>query len=179
MWRRRAEFESSLASGASGATPGPPSYNAPVNWFLLLKWVHVLLAITAVGSNITYAVWGVLARRQPEHLSFTLRGIKFLDDRVANPAYVGLLVTGLIMAGIHYSFTTKFVEIGIVLWIVLAGLATGQFSRAVSAQIRAVDEEGHESELYRRADRRATAVGIPLAIIAALIVADMVVKPSF
>jgi membrane protein implicated in regulation of membrane protease activity len=32
---------------------------------------------------------------EPQHLSFALRGIKFLDNRVANPAYGLLLITGL------------------------------------------------------------------------------------
>ncbi len=34
-----------------------------VSWFLLLKFVHVMLAITAVGANITYAIWGARAKR--------------------------------------------------------------------------------------------------------------------
>jgi hypothetical protein len=156
------------------------AYNAvAVNWFLLLKYIHVLLAITAVGANITYAVWGARAGREPEHLGFALRGIKFLDDRVANPCYGGLLVTGLIMAGTHYSFTTRFVEIGIGLFILLVVVAVAFYSPALKGQIETLDAGGAASEGYRKADARATAVGIPLAIIALLIVFDMVVKPSF
>lgn len=150
-----------------------------MNWFLLLKYIHVLLAITAVGANITYAVWGARAGREPEHLGFALRGIKFLDDRIANPCYGGLLLTGLIMAAMHYSFTTRFVEIAIVLWILLVILAVTAYSPALRGQIKALDEGGTESELYKKADTRATAVGVPLAIIALLIVFDMVVKPNF
>lgn len=149
-----------------------------MNWFLVLKYIHVMLAITAVGSNVTYAIWGALARRTPEHLGFALRGIKFLDDRVANPCYGLLLVTGLIMAGIHYSFTTRFVEFGIVLWILLAGLAFSLYSPTLRKQIDALDAGGAGSELYKKLDSRATAVGIPLAVIALLIVLDMVVKPG-
>ena len=61
----------------------------------LLKFVHVLLAITAVGSNITYVAWNARGAMEPQHLSFALRGITFLDQRVANPAYGLLLITGL------------------------------------------------------------------------------------
>jgi uncharacterized membrane protein len=147
--------------------------------FLVLKYIHVMLAVTAVGTNITYAVWGARARQTPEHLGFALRGIKFLDDRVANPCYILLLLTGVAMAAIHYSFTTRFIEIGIVLWVVLAGLAAGQYSPTLRKQIDALDAGGTESELFKQLDRRATAIGIPLAIIALLIVLDMVVKPSF
>jgi uncharacterized membrane protein len=43
--------------------------------FLLLKWLHVLFAIVAVGSNVTYGIWLGRAARNPDALPFTLRGI--------------------------------------------------------------------------------------------------------
>src|SRR3989304_370722 len=64
--------------------------------YLLLKWLHVLAAIVAVGSNVTYGIWIARASRSPEALPFTLRGIKLIDDRVANPAYGLLLATALL-----------------------------------------------------------------------------------
>ena len=65
-----------------------------MTWYTLLKFVHVLLAITAVGSNITYAIWNARAAAEPTHAAFALRGVAFIDRRVANPAYGLLLVTG-------------------------------------------------------------------------------------
>ncbi len=47
---------------------------------------HVLLGITVVGANVTYGVWFSCAARDPRHLPFALRGVKMLDDRLANPA---------------------------------------------------------------------------------------------
>jgi hypothetical protein len=44
--------------------------------YLLLKWLHVLAAIVAVGANVTYGIWIAGPSRHPEALSFTLRGIK-------------------------------------------------------------------------------------------------------
>src|SRR2546428_3898523 len=67
----------------------------PMTWYLLLKYIHVLLGITAVGTNITYAVWDTRGAREKEHLCFAPRGVSFLDPRVANPAYGLLLLTGL------------------------------------------------------------------------------------
>ncbi len=40
--------------------------------YLIIKWLHVLLAIVAVGTNITYGVWLARAERSPEVLPFTL-----------------------------------------------------------------------------------------------------------
>ena len=49
----------------------------------LLKLLHILLAITAVGSNLSYGIWQGLAGNDPQRNSFVLRGIKFVDDHVA------------------------------------------------------------------------------------------------
>lgn len=104
--------------------------------FLLLKWVHVMSAIVAVGSNVTYGVWGVRAKGEPEHLGFALRGLKFLDDRVANPAYGLLLVTGLIMAFTSYSITTRWILGGLVIFIVMAVLGRAVYTPTLVRQIK-------------------------------------------
>src|SRR5438105_6991868 len=57
-------------------------YNAAVNWMLLLKSLHVLSAVVAIGSNVTYAVWSSRGSRDEAHLGFALRGVKFIDDRI-------------------------------------------------------------------------------------------------
>ena len=70
-------------------------YSEAMTAYDLLRFVHVLFAVTAVGANITYSVWLAHAAREPEHLDYTLRGIAALDSRVANPSYIMLLVTGV------------------------------------------------------------------------------------
>ena len=152
-----------------------------MNWFLTFKYLHILFAITAVGSNLTYAVWGARAKADREHLGFALRGIKFLDDRVANPAYGGLLLTGLLMtfAG-HISLTTtRFVQLGIVGFIAVAAIAAGLYSPTLKKQIQTLDESGWDSPAYQSLDQRSTIVGIVLAVAVVLIVLDMVFKPTF
>lgn len=64
--------------------------------YLTIKWLHILLAIAAIGANLTYSVWiARAARSSPETLSFTLKGVKILESWVAHPAYTLLLVTGV------------------------------------------------------------------------------------
>src|SRR5579864_5251954 len=88
--------------------------------YLILKWVHVLLAITAVGANVTYGIWIARASRDPQHLPFTLRGVKILDDRIANPAYGLLLVTGLALAYVGgLSLTTRWILVALILYVAL------------------------------------------------------------
>lgn len=86
--------------------------------FALLKFVHVLLAIVAVGANLTYGLWLSRAAREPQFLPFVLRGVKFLDDRVANPSYVLLLLTGGAMAAIgKVPFSRPWLAASLVLYL--------------------------------------------------------------
>ena len=147
--------------------------------YLILKWVHVLMAITALGANITYGVWLSRAAREPEHLAFTLRGVKVLDDRVANPAYGLLLVTGLATAGIgHIPLTTPWLLTGLILYILLVLVAVAAYTPTLRRQIAALDAGGPQSPEYRRVEARGRQLGIALAVLAVLIVFLMVTKPS-
>jgi hypothetical protein len=100
---------------------------------------------------------------------------------VANPAYGGLLVTGLAMTFVgHLSLTTtRFVQIGLIGFIAVAIIAAAIYSPALSKQIKTLDESGWDSPAYQSLDRRTSIVGIVLAVAVVLIVLDMVFKPSF
>ena len=92
--------------------------------FVVVKYIHILAAIVAVGLNISYAVWIVRARRDPAQMAFALKGVKFLDDRIANPAYGVLLITGLLMVYlVPYPITTLWIAVALVLYAALIVLA--------------------------------------------------------
>jgi uncharacterized membrane protein len=149
-----------------------------MSWFLLLKFIHVLSAIIAFGANATYGVWNLRAERDEAHLGFALRGIKFIDDRIANPAYGVLLLTGLIMVFMRYSFTTLWVLLGIGGYVIVAAVAIAIYSPALRRQIEALDTGGPRSEAYLSALRRARAAGPLMGIVLVAVVFVMVVKPS-
>jgi len=148
-----------------------------VTWYLLLKYLHVLLAITAVGSNITYAVWKTLGAREPAHAPFALKGIAFIDNRVANPAYGGLLITGLILLAVGQVGFRGWVIAALILFALLIVVAVGFYSRVVRQQIKVMDAEGVASVAFKRLDSQAMTYGIISLVIALLIVFLMVVKP--
>lgn len=148
-----------------------------VTGYTLLKYLHVLLAITALGSNITYGVWNALAAREPAHAPFALRGIAFIDQRVANPAYGGLLVTGLVLVAVGQWGFRGWVIAALILFALLIVVAIGFYSRVVRQQIQVMDTEGLASAAYRRLDVQATTYGIVSLVIALAIVFMMVVKP--
>jgi uncharacterized membrane protein len=149
-----------------------------MSWYLLLKFIHVLLAITAVGSNITYGVWNMLAAGEPEHLPFALRGISFIDRRVANPAYGLLLITGLVLIAIGpWGLGRGWVISALILFVLLIVVAVGFYSRVMKRQIEALETEGQASANYQRLTRQAQTFGVASLLIVLAIVFMMVVKP--
>src|SRR3989442_13578210 len=127
---------------------------------LLLKYVHVLAAIVAVGTNATYGVWMALGARQPESLRAILTGVHFLDNRIANSAYCLLLISGLAMlyAG-HLSVRTPWIATALGLYIVAMALGVRGYTPALRSQIQALASGGTQSEAYRREAERGPAVG--------------------
>src|SRR2546421_4795928 len=148
--------------------------------FVVVKFVHVLLAIIAVGFNATYGVW--LARVAGEPVptqSFVLHGIKRLDDWFANPAYVLLAVTGVTMVFVgELRFTTFWIAGGIVLWAIAVALGFFVYTPMLRSQIRALETSGPESEDYRRYAADARVMGIFLAAILRVVVFLLVAKPN-
>lgn len=148
--------------------------------FLILKFLHVLLAIIAVGFNATYGVWLARVAREPVPTqSFVLKGIKRLDDWFANPAYVLLAITGVAMVFLgDLRFTTFWIAGGIVLWAIAVALGFFVYTPMLRNQIHALETTGPESEDYRRHSSNARFVGILLALIVVVIVFLMVTKPT-
>lgn len=147
--------------------------------YLILKWLHVLLAIVAIGVNLTYSVWLIRASRKPEVLSFTLRGVKFLDDWLANPAYILLLVTGvaMVLTG-AWSITTPWIVISLVLYVAAVVLGLLGYTPTLRRQIELVEGGKGDSSDYARVDARGRILGIVLGVLVVAIVFLMVVKPG-
>ena len=146
--------------------------------YLILKFLHVLLAITAVGANITYGVWLSRAAREPVHLDHVLRGIKALDDRVANPAFALLLVTGVAMvfAG-RLPWTTPWLLTSLVLYVILVSVGLLGYTPQLRRQIAAL-AGGPGTPAYQAAAARAQRTGIFLAVLVVVIIFLMVTKPA-
>lgn len=146
--------------------------------YTILKFVHVLLAIVAVGANITYGVWLSRAGRDRANLAFALRGIKILDDRFANPAYGLLFVTG--MAMVYFgglSLRTPWLLSGLILFLVVVVLGFRGYTPLLRQQIAALEAHGPESPEFRNLSARAQRVGTILTVIVVIIVFLMVTKP--
>ncbi|HEX8991584.1 MAG TPA: DUF2269 family protein [Anaerolineales bacterium] len=146
--------------------------------FLLVKWIHVLSAITAVGANITYGIWIARASREPQVLPFVLRNIHTIDSRIANPCYGLLLLTGLTMAFLlPIPLTTPWLLTALVLYVLAALVGILFYAPTVRSQIRLLETDGFGSSNYQAVARRSTLWGILVTLDVIVIVFLMVVKP--
>ncbi len=147
--------------------------------FLITKWIHVLSAITAVGANITYGIWIARASKEPSFLPFVLRNIKFIDDRVANPCYGLLLLTGLTLAFLApIPLTTPWLLSGLTLYVIAGLLGAFAYTPIVKRQIQLLDSEGFDSPNYQAVAKKARSLGIVVGVDIIIIVFLMVVKPA-
>src|SRR3989442_15174753 len=147
--------------------------------FSIVKYIHILSAITAVGLNISYTIWILRAQREPANTAFALKGIKFLDDRIANPAYGVLLLTGLLMIFIgNLSITTLWIILTLVLFAILGVLAVAVYTPLLRDLIKLVDAGDTSSPEFSRLSGRNRIMGPAFGVIVVLILVMMVFKPT-
>ena len=147
--------------------------------YSFMKFLHVLLAVVAVGFNASYGIWLARAAKEPEHAAHVLRGIMILDDRFANPAYGLLLVLGLAMvweSGIPFS--TFWIAASLVLYVLIVVLAVVGYSPALRRQVALAEAGQAGSEEYRQVARRGGIIGGILTVMVVIIIFFMVTKPT-
>lgn len=146
--------------------------------FPLLKLIHVVAAIVAVGTNVTYTFWLTKAGRDRDRIVFVIETIRALDRRLAIPAYVILFVTGVLMvASGAYSFMTGWIAAAIGLYLLTFVLGIVAFGPTVRRQLTEARRDP-SSRAYAdaaRANQRLTLVTLAMV---ATIVLLMVTKPS-
>ncbi|GAC1506365.1 MAG: hypothetical protein NVS1B3_05920 [Candidatus Dormibacteraceae bacterium] len=109
---------------------------------------------------------------------FALKGIKFLDDRIANPSYGVLLLTGLLIVFLAgYSLTTLWIDIALVLFVVLVIIAATQYTPTVRNQIKLAEAGETTSAEFTRLAHRGQLAGQALGVIVLVILGMMVFKP--
>jgi uncharacterized membrane protein len=147
--------------------------------YTILKWVHVVLAIIAVGFNASYGVWIARAAKSPEHQVFALRGVKILDDRFANPAYVLLLVTGTTMVLISpLGFTDLWILLALILYGLVVVLGAAVYTPILRKEIQLLEAGRGNGPEFAALARRGGIVGGLLGAIVIGIVFLMVTKPT-
>lgn len=151
-----------------------------MDWYLPLKLVHVLSAIVAVGTNVTYFVLLRAMRDRPRsEQSFVLRTIKWLDAHLANPGYIVLPISGVAMVLVgDLPFTTFWIAVAIGLYVLVGIFAGALFVPALRRLTALVEGEGPTAAGYDAAARRTMSRGFLTMLPVAGILYLMVLKPT-
>ena len=146
--------------------------------YALLKLAHVLLAVVAIGANLTYGLWLRVAERETEHLAFTIRAIRWIDRRVANPAYLLLAVTGvaLALAG-GFPLASGWLVAAVALYLAAAALGYLVFGPVVRGELAALERGGTGDPEFRRRRGQARLLGVVTTAMVLAILVLMVTKP--
>lgn len=148
--------------------------------YTITKFLHVIFAIIAVGWNASYGFWLARAAREPQATQyFTLKTVKLMDDRVANPLYGLLALSGLFMVwNAGYSLTTLWIALALTLYVIAIVFAFTQITPNFRVALHALESEGAESAAYKAAMAKGRTMGIAISVVVVAIVFLMVVKPT-
>jgi uncharacterized membrane protein len=149
-----------------------------VTLYLTVKFLHVLVAIVAVGSSAGSSLWLRLAMRSPAHLPFALRSAKFLDEFLTRPGLIVLLATGLWMAASRWSLALLWVRSALILVAIVLVLLYVVVGPLLQRLIRVAEVEGMASSRWARLDRGFEVAGGASGLIIIVVVWLMVTKPS-
>lgn len=145
--------------------------------FLALKVIHILSAITAVGTNVTSVFWLDRTGLDRDRLVWALESVRWLDGRIANPAYIVVLVSGIVMVMTGgYRFDQGWITTAIVLYVLTAVFGILAFAPAVRLQ-RAEAAADPTSAAYARIARRTRRYSWLTTGVLIVIIILMVMKP--
>ncbi len=144
--------------------------------YLFAKFLHILIAILALGTSAGLGIVLELYGDKPSHGAFVLRIIERIEMLFVIPGYVLMLATGLWMVHLSWPLTTTWIQAAIALWIIgliLLGVSLGLLHR----QIRLFNSEGPATAQYRRISLLGRVFGAGTGFLVIFLLYIMVFKP--
>ncbi len=146
--------------------------------YLSVKFVHILIAILALGTSAGLGIVHELYGDHPTHGAFVLRAIERIVAYFVMPGYVLMLVTGLWLVNLAWPLTTKWIQAALVLWCIGAGVF-GISVAVLRKQIRLFNAQGAATTAYRRTSLLGRGLGAGTGLVIIIILYLMVFKPGF
>ena len=145
----------------------------------IVKWIHILCAIVALGANLTYFPWFIRVTKNRESLVFTLSTIRILDNWIANPAYVLAYITGEIMmrVGGYIHYSTPWMTVSLILYATISVLGIFVYAPMLKKQQKLAETIGPDDASYQRISRNGIILGTVIVILTIGITFLMVTKP--
>jgi predicted integral membrane protein DUF2269 len=68
-----------------------------MSWRTFVLFLHILAAIAAFGPSMAYGLIATLGQKEPLHANFALRVLLRIENRLATPMAVVVLILGVIL----------------------------------------------------------------------------------
>jgi len=146
-------------------------------------WIHITAAVVGFGATFAEAVtFPVAMKLDKRHLPYVHKLQLFINQRLATPALVIILVTGIYQVSEgNFSFGDMWISTTFLIVIVLGGLLGAYFiptDRRLFAQVtKDLAETGEPSKEYLADVRREGVLGTITGILIVAALFLMVVKP--
>lgn len=158
------------------------------DWIRIVLVLHVLGAIAGLGTNLTFGlIMAIGERTGGQARVFAIRTIQTLDRRLANPAYMAQLATGLVLVWLSKIdlFGTSWLLLGIGLYVAVAVLGITVYGPVLRKQAALAEQLATEggganavTEEYRELAHRSTMLGVLATVMVVVIVVLMVAQPQ-
>lgn len=151
-----------------------------MDWYTLVKFIHVVAAILWLGAGFTMLVMGGKAARDPDRAEVLrfMRTINGLAPVLFIPASTTVLITGLTMATLWLGFSDAWLVLALAGIAVSIGLGMG-FIKPVGERIEALAAKEGASPAVMADAALLTRIGRFEYAVMIAIVALMVFKPSW
>jgi len=146
-------------------------------------WIHITAAVVGFGATFAEAVtFPVAMKLDKRHLPYVHKLQLFINQRLATPALVIILVTGIYQVSEgNFSFGDTWISFTFLIVIVLGGLLGAYFiptDRRLFDQVtKDLAETGEPSKAYLADVRREGVMGTITGILIVVALFLMVVKP--
>ena len=146
-------------------------------------WIHITAAVVGFGATFAEAVtFPVAMKLDKRHLPYVHKLQLFINQRLATPALVIILVTGIYQVSEgNFSFGDMWISTTFLIVIVLGGLLGAYFiptDRRLFDQVtKDLAETGEPSKAYLADVRREGVMGTITGILIVVALFLMVVKP--
>jgi len=144
--------------------------------YTLLVFIHIFATMVAVGLNASYVIWILRGSKETASLSFALRGVKFMDDYVANPCYLAGGVTGVLMI-LMGKAVAPFLWVAIGLYVLAMVIAYGVYTPLLSRQIQMLAAKGAGDAEYQRLAQRSNQIGALMGVLVVVILLLKIFEP--
>ncbi len=145
--------------------------------YVWLKFLHILIAIIALGTSAGLGIVMEFYGDHPVHGLFVLRAVQRLVALVVIPGYLLMVVTGLWLTHLSWSFTLRWIQAALLLWI-LGAVTFAVSLMFLQKQIALFEANGPNSTSYKRVSLLGRFFGGASGLIIVLIIYLMVAKPS-